>query len=416
MKYKEYVEKRQGLLNETQAFIDAGKLEEADAKMEEVKKLDEKWDAVTEAQANMRTLSGNQRTYDVQQLCGAKVEDGIVTAKMNFGMKPNEKTEEAEEMYKSDTYERAWAKTMMGKLLTAEEANVMQKVNAYTHTTENTGVVIPHTVASGIWDMAEEMYPYWNDVQKTYVKGTYSTLIGEESTDAAWYDESTDTEDGKEHIKELSLTGCELSRAITISWKLREMAIEDFIPYIMRKMAKKMGTALGYGATHGKGKPTANEFKPEPLGVVTALKKEEGTPQVATYVKNSLTYKDIINTRARVKIGASGLKIYANNQTIWNELAGIVDGVGKPMFVPDPVNSGVYRILGMEVKEDASFADGEILMSNADVGYLSNVNKEMSVLPEEHVKERTVDYCAYAIVDGGATTTKAHAMLEYKGE
>ena len=55
-------------------------------------------------------------------------------------------------------------------------------------------------------------------------------------------------------------------------------------------------------------------------------------------------------------------------------------------------------------------------MSSPFVGYLANVNKDMSVMTEEHVKARTVDYCGYAIVDGGVTSTKAHSLLKYAGE
>lgn len=412
MKYKDYVEKRQSLLNEAQQLIDEGNLEEAETKMQEVTALDNQWDAIAEAQANMQALSDNQRMYNVQQLTGAQVADGTATGKVNLGIPAEGATDDMKQLYQSEDYRNAWAKMMMGKPLSAAETDVVQKVNAYTHTTENTGVVIPKTVAAGIWDMIEELYPYWSDIQKTYVKGNYNALIGDESSEAKWYDETTATEDGKEEVKELSLTGCELSRAITVSWKLREMSVEDFIPYIQRKMARKMGAGLGYGATHGKGKPSASEFKPEPLGVVTALEKESDKPQVVEYTAGALTYKDLTTARAKVSVGANELKIYANSATIWGELANVMDGNGKPLFIPDPVNNGIYRILGMEVKEDDSFADGEILMSSPFVGYLANVNKDMSVMTEEHVKARTVDYCGYAIVDGGVTSTKAHALLK----
>ena len=100
------------------------------------------------------------------------------------------------------------------------------------------------------------------------------TMVQEDtSSDAMWYDEGTKTDDGKETFKTYKLNGCELSRAITVSWKLREMAVEDFIPYIQRKMAKKMGAAAGYGATHGAGEKAASG-KPEPMGTVTALSSQ----------------------------------------------------------------------------------------------------------------------------------------------
>lgn len=45
------------------------------------------------------------------------------------------------------------------------------------------------------------------------------------------------------------------------------------------------------------------------------------------------------------------------------------------------------------------------------VGYQANVNKDLTVMTEDHVKARNTDYCGYAIADGGVTSTKAHALL-----
>ena len=55
------------------------------------------------------------------------------------------------------------------------------------------------------------------------------------------------------------------------------------------------------------------------------------------------------------------LKIYANSTTIWSELANVTDKNGKPIFIPDPSESGVFRVLGMMVKQDDSMEDGEVL-------------------------------------------------------
>lgn len=414
MKHKTYLAKRQELINAVNALIDEGKLDEAEAKMNEVKELDKQWDAITQARANVEALQNDQRIQNPQDMTdvAAALDAGEIKDTVNLGVIPLADTE-TKELYATDLYKNAWAKKMMGKPLNDKETEVMDKVNEYTHTTGNTSVVIPKSVAAGILDLAEELYPYWDDIQKTYVKGAYNAITSDESTDAKWYDEDTETEDGKETFGELALTGCELSRSVTVAWKLREMAIEDFIPFIQEKLARKMGAGLGYGATHGKGKPASNEFKPEPLGVVTALEKEDGTPQIITYAAGKLAYKDLTAARAKVKVAARELKVYANSTTIWTELANVTDDNGKAIFIPDPVNTGIYRLFGMEVKQDDSMKDGEILMSSPNVGYLANINKEISVMAEEHVKKRTVDYCGYAIVDGGPTTKKAHALLKY---
>ena len=413
MKYNEYLEQRQALMNELQALIDSGASdEEYNAKKAEVEALDEKWEAICQRQADLNALSDNQKTVDVQAIRGVDIKDGKVTAQVSFAP-VNAMTDDAASLFQSDSYKIAWAKSMMGQQLTADECALVEKVNTYTHTTENTGIVIPETVASGIWDMIEEMYPLWADVQKTYVKGNYTMPISNTSTDAAWYDEGTATADGTETFRELALTGCELSRAITVSWKLREMAINDFIPFIQRKLAQKMGAALGYGASHGKGKPNAGDtFKPEPLGIITALEAETNTPHVVNYTAGALTYANLTTLRSKVTVGTNNLAFYAKAETIWTELANVKDTTGRPIMVADPTNGGVNRIFGIPVKEDDSLAAGEVLLSAPGIGYLANVNKDMSVLSEEHVKARTVDYCSYAIVDGGVITTKAHALLK----
>lgn len=401
MKKKDYEARRAALMNEAQELINAGKAAEAEAKMEEVKALDEQWDAIAQAQANLKALN-----MDPKPAYPGKMDD-------SFDENGGESTTAAD-AWASDAYKNAWAKVMLGKTLTNEEAKTYALVNeAYTHTTENTAVVIPKTVSKGIWELAGEMYPYFGDVAKTYVNGVLTMIQEDTSSEAKWYDEGTTTEDGKETFKEFTLSGCELSRDITVSWKLKEMAIEDFIPYIQRKMAKKMGAAAGYGVTHGGG-ASASSGKPEPMGTVTALLAEDATPQVVEYANGGVpTYAQLLLARSKVKSGyGAGLKVYANSTTIWNKIAAMVDGNGRPLFVPDPVSGGAYRVLGMLVAEDDSMKDGEILLSNTKEGYHLNINKEMTVMPEDHVKERKTDYCGYAIMDGNVLTTKAHALLK----
>lgn len=398
MNKQQYLAMRNQLMNEAQALIDAGKAAEAEEKMKEVAALDERWDAIAQAQANFRALNA-------EPVAAAPAIPEDATGKDNAA-------DGAMKALESEEYKVAWAKTLMGKQLTQDESETYMMVNeAFTHTTENTSIVIPKTVTKGIWEMAAEMYPYFADVTKTYVNGTLSMIQEDTSSDAAWYEESKNTEDGKETFKEFQLSGCELARAITVSWKLKEMSIEDFIPYIQRRMARKMGAAAGYGATHGKGK--GGSGKPEPVGTVTALLNAEGTPQVVRYKKGtSPTYQNILDARAKVKSGYSAnLKIYANSTTIWTRLASIVDANKRPIFLADPTGNGQIRILGMAVKEDDSMKDGEILISNPSDGYHMNINKEMTMMTEDHVKGRKTDYCGYAIMDGNIVTDKAHVLL-----
>lgn len=415
MTKEKYLQNRKALMEEAQNLINEGKLEEASAKMKEVEALDKQFEEAAKAQANMNALKDKAVVTDITnksvQVAGAVVIDTL------------DNKDQAKDQEK--IYLNAWAKDMLGQKLTEEEQEIFNSVNesfrmdprneAFTHTTGNTGIVIPQTVVDGIWKEVGETYPLWADVRKLYVGGNLSMIKGETSTDAGWYEEEEATEDGKETFGMLNLTGCELSRSITVSWKLKTMAIEAFIPYIQSRLAEKMGAALGYGVASGKGKPGESDtFKPEPKGTITALKSEENTPQVITYGhEDPLTYDKFTIALSKIKSGyLKGASIYADNVTIWSKIANIKDAMGRPYFVADVTAGGVGRILGLTVKEDDSIPEGSILIGNASKGYLANINQAVTLDSEDHKKKRETDYIAYGIVDGDVVTSKAFALIE----
>ena len=415
MNKEKYLEQRNALLKEIENLIEEGKTEDADAKMKEVEALDEKWENVKKATANLTALKGSAKVTDIENksvdVGGGKVIDII--------QKPVLVDEDK-------LYETAWAKVMQNKKLEENEQVVFDKVNAefqnaYTHDTGNTPTLIPQTVVAGIWKRAEEMYPLLADVKKYNVRGTLvinkHTAIAE--GDADWYDETTATADEKNTFGQLTLTGCELAKAITVTWKLRSMATEEFIPYIKNELGERVGVALGTAIAQGKGKPGDGEnFKPEPLGIETALEDESQTPQVVTYNPAAATPDPMDYEKFTQAIGKihssylSGCAIYANNATIWNQLANITDTTGRPIFIPDATSGGVGRMFGMVVKADAGVSNDKVIIGNPNKGYVMNTNEPMSLATEEHVKARTVDYAAYTIVDGGLLDTKAFALIK----
>lgn len=415
MNKKEYLAQRQALLDEAETMIGEGKTEDANAKMKDIETLDNKWEEAKLANANMEALKGKNTITD------------LVTKSENAEGKVIEAMGNEVVIDENKQYENAWAKVMQGKKLDTKEQELFDKVNtkfenAYTHDTGNTPTLIPQSVVAGIWSRAEEMYPLLADVKKYNVQGTLvinkHTAIN--AGDAAWYDETTATADEQNTFGQLTLTGCELAKAITVTWKMRAMAIEEFIPYIKNELGERVGVAMGTAVAVGKGKPGEGDtFKPEPLGIETALLAESNAPQVITYdfdhatTKVPLTYAKITEAISKLHSSyLSGAAFYANNATIWTQLATIVDGNGRPIFIPDTTAGGVGRMLGFTVKADAGVTTNNVIFGNPNRGYVLNTNEPMSLATEEHVKARTVDYAAYAIVDGGLLDTKAFALIQ----
>jgi len=407
---EKYLAERKELITAAEAFIAENKMDEAKAKMQEVETLDANFEEYKLQNANLNALKGNKNVTDLNN---QSVQiDGGVTVVAQTAAPINALNDD-------QVYENAWAKKMMGQTIEGSELEVFNKVNksfnnAYTHDTGNTAVLIPETVVAGIWSRAEEMYPLFADAKKYNVRGTLKIAKHNsiEAGDAAWYAEGTPVEDEENAFGEMILSGHELAKAVTISWKLKAMAVQDFVPYIINELGERVGVALGTAAARGNGTT-------QPEGVETALLAEAGTPQVVTYDPDNATTPVALSygivTEAVGKIHSSylqGSKFYANNATVWGPLANIMDGNGRPMFIPDPTGSTIGRILGFPVEVDAGLTDGSIIFGNANKGLVFNTNEPFSVVTEDHAKARTTDYVAYAVIDGGVLDTQAFSLIQ----
>lgn len=313
-----------------------------------------------------------------------------------------------------NNYREAFLNSILGKSLTAGETAVIDKENkafdnAFTHDTGNTALVIPRSTQDKIWARAMEGYGVLEDVTRLHVKGELRMVkhTGIKEGDAKWYVEGTETEDEKNEFTELILKGHELSKAVKISWKLKAMAMDDFENYLINEIGQRISVALGTAVTKGKGDH-------EPTGILKALEKEE-SQKLETSKEGELNYKEITASVAKIHSSyKKGAKIYANSNVIWTILANVVDGMGRPFFMPSAGSDGVANILGFAVKEDASLSDDEILIGNVSQGYIFNVNEEMTMTVEDHATARKTDYVGYMIADGNVIDTKAFVEIKLK--
>lgn len=403
MTKEQYLAKRTALLAEAEALLNEGKLQEFEAKEQEIKDLDTQYEAIARAQANMNALKENP------------IANVAVNITKNATVDFNAQQQDEKEVYLN-----AWAKVMMGQSLSDSEKTIFDSVNDKFRNSVQTAaehaVLIPETVRDQIWKEAAELYPILGDVRMTFVPGDLTILKEKDSgSDAAWYDEETQVADSDFEIGQLNLTGCELAKNIPISWKLRKMSISAFIPYITSLLAEKMGAALAKAIVSGKGKPGQGDtHKPQPRGIVTAISAEADTPQIVEYSEQDpLTYDKLAEAMGLIKSAyKTGAAIYAKSTVIWGTLATLKDKDDRPLFIPDVTAGGVGRIFGLPVKEEDSVEDGAILIGNVGRGYVMNVNENVTIYTEDHKKQRYTDYMAYAIVDGDVLTTKAFAYIE----
>lgn len=385
-----YNETRAALMADAKKLLDEGKLEEFEAKKAEVEALDAKYDAEAKAEANLEALERGSR--------------------VDSAAKPVVAEKSREEILDSTEYKRAFLKAMMRKELDADERGAFNIANA-TQAAGSHSALIPKTLMKEIWEEMAQLHPVLADSEasRTYVKGKVSIPYADISGDGAWTAETTATSEGTLTSGTVDLDAYDLSKGITVSWKLYEMALDSFEAFLRRKLAEKVSNALAAAFFTGTGSTNT-----QPTGVITALEAETNTPQVVTYTAaNGIGYTNIITAMSKITAGYfTGSSIYATSATIWTLLAGIVDNTKQPIFIPDPSAGGVGRIFGIPVKPEDGVTAGKVVVGNFAKGYASNMAADVELHYEEHVLARKTDYAAWCLADGKPMTTKAFAELK----
>ena len=414
MNYEDYKAQRDELMAQAKAALDAGKVDEAQKARASIEELDTAYEAAQAEAANLAALEtgvAKPAAPVAPQAIKAAVAGPVVAVAPAV-----DEGKAREEMYRT-----AFAKTLMKRTLTADESDIFAQVNHDAFATvankaSGNQVVIPTTMKQEIWQEMAELHPIIGEVDFTDVPGNLE--IPKEtgnSGDAAWVDEDTAATSGTLSLSNITLAGHELVKAITVSWKLKTMSIDAFLTYITTKIAERMGAAIANAIVSGQGIPGVGDtFKAQPYGIITRLKGETNTPQVVTYTHGgSVAYANITAALGKIKSGyMDGVKIYAKNSDIWNQLANITTTQKQPIFIPDPTGQTIGRLFGREVVEEDAIPAGSFLIGNVRRAYVMNRNQDVSIYTEEHTLARSTDYMGYAILDGDLLTTKAFVLIE----
>ena len=414
MNYEDYKAQRDELMAQAKAALDAGKVDEAKKARASIEELDTAYEAAQAEAANLAALEtgvAKPAAPVAPQAIKAAVAGPVVAVAPAV-----DEGKAREEMYRT-----AFAKTLMKRTLTADESDIFAQVNHDAFATvankaSGNQVVIPTTMKQEIWQEMAELHPIIGEVDFTDVPGNLE--IPKEtgnSGDAAWVDEDTAATSGTLSLNNITLAGHELVKAITVSWKLKTMSIDAFLTYITTKIAERMGAAIANAIVSGQGIPGVGDtFKAQPYGIITRLKGETNTPQVVTYTHGgSVAYANITAALGKIKSGyMDGVKIYAKNSDIWNQLANITTTQKQPIFIPDPTGQTIGRLFGREVVEEDAIPAGSFLIGNVRRAYVMNRNQDVSIYTEEHTLARSTDYMGYAILDGDLLTTKAFVLIE----
>jgi len=390
MNQEEFENKRQQLVSEADALQTA---EEINAKIAEIEALDKAYDE------EIKAKTARERVKN-----------------MTNPFKQNEKQDLQNKITVS--YEDVFAKYIKGEELTAEERDCFKENNIRNSATTTSGnsAVIPQTLAKEIIKEIGETHAVLGEVREFHVKGYLSLPKGSMTANVAWYDEGDSATDASVSTSKIDLSAYDLKTNMPVSFRMKEMATPEFLAFIKEQIVEQAGDKLANAVINGLGVPGALDvFKAQPTGVVTALEAESTTPRVLTYngsTTSAQMEEKIRNMLAKIKSGYKGKKFYAKNAVIWNVLAGIKDGDGKNLFIPDPTGNFPGRIFGVPVVEEDAIPDNAILLGDFKKGYAINFNKDLTLMQQDRNKDAETDYTLYGLVDGKPVLTEAFVYLK----
>lgn len=307
MTRKQYMEMRNGLLNEAQEAINEGNAEKAKEKNDEVRALDEKWDAIAQAQADLKALNEdpkpmnpfgtNSQRIGFSDRMGAGEEDSIYDsveyrkAFMNYVIKGGpipEKFRNEDAMTKTSDIGSVIAPTVIRRII--------EKL-------ESTGMILPM--------MTRTSYAAGAVVPTSSVKPV-----------ATWVAEGGTSDKQKKTTGQIDFKGYKLRCAISMTLEASVMSLEIFETVFVRNVSEAMVKALEQAAISGTGTG-------QPKGVLTETVVSGQNIDIAADADPA--YADLVAAEAALPLAYENGAVWNMTKKTFMQYIGMTDANGQPI-------------------------------------------------------------------------------------
>ena len=281
----------------------------------------------------------------------------------------------------------------------------MEQRTAFTVTTGNTSSVVPVELQSEIISLIDNSTALFSDVTRDTIPGQYELVRHKSITkgDAAKTAEGAAPTDEEQNVFDhITLTGDEIKKTVKLSRKMMIQSLDSFRTYINREVSARCGVAGD--------KIVLAKLVDGTLGMAAGNK-------INVAKAGTLTKADVMKALSLLKTygnpAAKGVRIYANQSTIWNQIAAIEDATKRSYFIDerddDPTVKG--RIFGSIVKLEDNLEDGVIMLGYPDL-FRSNLFDgpvvEAVTLPDGSWNTAINGYMLY---DGGLAVPESFVQL-----
>lgn len=303
MNRKEYETKRQALINEAEALINEGKLEEANKKMEAVTELDKNFEAAAKAEANLRALS-------TPPLPLSGVGDGA-----SFGRGDDENEED---MYDSVEYRKAFMNYVLKGTAIPEK---FKNVSATTKTTD-VGSVISPTIVNRIVEKMESMGMILPLVTKTSYAAGATVPTSSVKPEATWVAEGGTSDKQKKATGQIDIKGYKLRCAISMTLETSVMSLQIFETVFVNSVSEAMVKAQEKAFIFGTGSG-------QPKGVLTETAESGCNIDIAA--NSDPTYQTLVEAEAALPLAYENGAVWNMTKKTFMKFVGMVDTNKQPI-------------------------------------------------------------------------------------
>lgn len=308
-----------------------------------------------------------------------------------------ETTEMEERTYdiSSAEYRSAWAKTLQGAPLTEAETRAYATTDSHT--------AIPTVVADKFFEAMKKLAPMLSEITLMRVAGNIKFIAQGTRNAASKHTENAAVSAAADTIVSVTLGGYEFMKVIGISKAAEAMSVDVFEDWLVEMLAGDLAAAVD------------NYIINDASNGIAAITYTTGTNQILNTATTGYTYANIVNLIALLPAAYDAeAKFLVNKQTLYKQIANIVDSAGRPIFIPDAVGGIQGRIMGYPVCVDdyVTTANSAVYLGRwKDI--VGNLSKGVEVERDESsgFLSGTINYRGYAVFDSKPAKTDGIVRL-----
>lgn len=303
MNKEKYLELRNGLYTEAENLINEGKLEDGQAKMQEITDLDNKFENEAKALANLNALKDNAKVNPVAPVDKENNKIGDTAG---------------EDFSNSIEYRKAFMNYVTkGTAIPGEFKNVVGPTK-----TTDIGEMIPETVLSRIIEKMETTGMILPLVTRTSYKGGLTIPTSTVKPVATWVAEGVGSEKQKKATGSITFAYHKLRCAISNSLEVDVMALPVFETTFVSNVVQAMTKALEQSIVNGDGNG-------KPKGILAETVVEGQNVDVAA--AKGVDYKTLIKAEQALPLSYENGAVWFMTKKTFMEFVGMTDTTGQPI-------------------------------------------------------------------------------------